>query len=168
MNPGEMGLDRALELHRVDAEDPVQLVAPLDRAGGDVPHPPARVREASASLSRRSISARFACASCCSVMSRATRLTPSMPPSRPKTGLTDRHTGIIIPSLRLHLDVDVIDAVPGTDRADDRRRAGRGGVGEEHCDQTAAYFARVVAEDPLRAAVPGDDAIGHVETEHRV
>ena len=28
VNPGEMGLDRALEVHGVDAEDPVQLVAP--------------------------------------------------------------------------------------------------------------------------------------------
>ena len=38
----EVGVERAGELQRVDAVDAVQLVAPLHRAGPDVPQPPAR------------------------------------------------------------------------------------------------------------------------------
>ena len=115
-----MGLDRALEVHRVDADDPVQLVAPLDRAGGDVPHPPARVRVglrlAQPPLHLGEVRLReLLFRDVAGDEAHAVDAAVAAEDRADRQAHRDRH-----PVLALHLDVDVIDAVAGTDRADDR------------------------------------------------
>ena len=97
----EVRVDGAVELERIDAVDPVELVAPLHGARRDVPLPAPDVRErlafaAAAPRSRPSI----AWARRCSVMSQAIATAPHGVPSSSNDRGSDSDTDTGMPSRR--------------------------------------------------------------------